>query len=170
MVDIIEETAMSSLDRMPAIIADIPKSFANISDAETWSMNSTHSHHFPGTKMTLFMKKSLESQLTSLPDGRLAWIADLAAMRPYWSGWFTNLTTNFLNFPGSRMLVLADTEYMDREMTVAQMQGKFQMIVVRGSGHAIQEDKPAELAEPIANMINKHLKLFEIIRNKVAGK
>lgn len=37
------------------------------------------------------------------------------------------------------MLVLAGTDRLDRELMIGQMQGKFQMIVVPGVGHMIQE-------------------------------
>lgn len=165
MIDIIEDTAVSALERMPAILTDIPTHFANFEEALKWSLQGAHSHHFPGSRATDFIKNSLKSQLVER-HGRLEWIADLSAMQPFWNDWFAGLTDNFLSFAGSRMLVLAGTDYMDRKMTVAQMQGKFQLVVVRDSGHAIQEDQPAELSRPIATMIEKHLKLLEILRNK----
>ncbi len=165
MIDIIEDTAVSALERMPSILADIPKNFVNFDAALKWSLQGTHSHHFPGCRPNDFIKSSLKSQLVER-NGRLEWIADLSAMQPFWNDWFVGLTDNFLSFGGSRMLVLAGTDYMDRKMTVAQMQGKFQLVVVRESGHVIQEDQPADLSHPIASMIEKHLKLLEILRNK----
>lgn len=167
LIDIIEDTAVSALERMPAILADIPRSFASIDEALKWALYGAHSHHCPGTKANDFIRASIQSQLKlNSETGRLEWIADLSAMQPFWADWFVGLTENFLSFSGSRMLVLAGTDYMDRSMTVAQMQGKFQLVVVRDSGHAIQEDQPAELARPIASMIEKHLKLLEILRSK----
>lgn len=166
MVDIIEDTAVAALERMPAILADIPKSFTDFDEALRWSLRGAHSHHFPGLKANDFIRASLKSQLTTAEDGRMHWISDLSLMQPFWNDWFTGLTDNFLSLSGSRMLVLAGTDYMDRAMTVAQMQGKFQLVVVRDSGHAIQEDQPGELARPIISMIEKHLKLLEILRSK----
>lgn len=113
------------------------------------------------------MLQSLASQLTLNPaTGRLEWIVDLAAMRPFWSDWFVQLTDNFLAFTGSRMLVLADADCMDRRMIVAQMQGKFQLVVVPDSGHAVQEDQPVALADAIGSMIQKHLKLSLLLRER----
>ncbi len=165
MIDIIEDTALSALERMPAILCDIPRNFASFEEALKWTLQGAHSHHFPGSRANAFIKASLESQLIE-HRGQWTWIADLSAMQPYWNDWFGGLTDNFLSFPGSRMLVLAGTDYMDRKMTVAQMQGKFQLILVRESGHAIQEDQPGDLSRPLASMIEKHLKLLEILRNK----
>lgn len=154
---------------MPTIIKEIPTSFNSIEIALKWSISSSHSHHNShfASKNLDAIKCSVSSQLkfndqTSVYE----WIADLALMEPFWDGWFLGLTQNFLNFPGSRLLILADVDYMDREMMIAQMQGKFQFAVVRESGHAIQEDQPDELAEIVNGMIQKHLKLSKLLRNK----
>lgn len=154
---------------MPTIIQDIPKSFKSIEIALKWSLNTSHSHHFSNlsSKARETVKTSLESQLHRGPGtGDLYWITDLSLMKPYWDSWFVGLTANFLKFPGSRVLVLANTDYMDRGMIVAQMQGKFQLIIIRDSGHAIQEDKCDDLAEGIAETIQKHLKLSKLLCNK----
>ena len=163
------ETAINSLNRMPAIIKEIPKSFNSIDLAMRWNLYSSHSHHnsLAALKRIDSIKTSLASQLKfNGQTSSLEWITDLSLMEPHWNDWFVGLTRNFLSFPGSRLLILADTDYMDREMIVAQMQGKFQLAVVRESGHAIQEDQPEELAEIVNGMIHKHLKLSQLLRNK----
>lgn len=38
------------------------------------------------------------------------------------------------------MLLLAGTDRLDKELTIAQMQGKFQLVLLPSCGHAIQED------------------------------
>lgn len=164
------ETAINSLNRMPEIINEIPKSFENIESALKWTLNSSHSHHNQqaASKNLFEIENSLASQLKiNNETGELEWITDLSLMAPYWDSWFTGLTKNFLNFSGSRLLILADTDYMDKEMIVAQMQGKFQLSIVRDSGHVIQEDRPEELSKIIYEMIKKHLKLSELLKNKI---
>lgn len=154
---------------MPGIIKDIPKSFKDLKIALKWTLSSSHSHHKvqSNSKQISGIETSLKSQLKLNEElSCYEWITDLSLMESYWDSWFTGLTQNFLKFPGSRLLILADTDYMDKEMIVAQMQGKFQLAIVRESGHAIQEDKPDELAEHINGMIQKHLKLSHILRNK----
>ena len=47
---------------------------------------------------------------------------------------------------------------MDKELTIAHMQGKFQMKVIYDVGHVIQEDKPKEVAQ----VIHKFLETFRI--------
>ena len=163
------ETAINSLSRMPTIIKDIPKSFNSIEIALKWNLSSSHSHHNSkaSSKQIEAIKTSLTSQLAyNEQSSSYEWITDLSLLEPYWNNWFTGLTQNFLKFPGSRLLILADTDYMDREMIVAQMQGRFQLAIVRESGHAIQEDQPEELAEIVIGMIHKHLKLSQLLHNK----
>ena len=45
----------------------------------------------------------------------------------------------FLSARTARLLVLAGTERLDRELMIGQMQGKFQLSVVSGVGHMLQE-------------------------------
>ncbi|KAL1533899.1 protein phosphatase methylesterase-1 [Salvia divinorum] len=53
-----------------------------------------------------------------------------------------------------KLLLLAGTDRLDKTPTIGQMQGKFQMVVVRNTGHAIQEDAPQEFANLILNFIS----------------
>ena len=42
------------------------------------------------------------------------------------------------------MLLLAGMDRLDTELTVGQMQGKFQLTVLPKAGHAIHEDAPKQ--------------------------
>jgi hypothetical protein len=46
--------------------------------------------------------------------------------------------------------------FCNRSLTIGQMQGKFQMIVVRHTGHAIHEDVPDEFATLVINFISRN--------------
>lgn len=43
---------------------------------------------------------------------------------------------------------------MDKELTIAQMQGKFKLVSMFDVGHAIQEDAPKELASKFKEFID----------------
>ena len=45
-------------------------------------------------------------------------------------GWYEGLSTAFLGFKGPKVLMLAGTDRLDRELTIGQMQGRFQMVVL----------------------------------------
>lgn len=68
---------------------------------------------------------------------KYVWRTDLLATQQYWQGWFRGLTKSFLESPLKKQLLLAGSERMDKELTIAQMQGKFQMVVVEDCGHVI---------------------------------
>jgi protein phosphatase methylesterase 1 len=80
---------------------------------------------------------------------KLVWRTDLMASKPYWTEWFTGLTQTFLNVAMKKQLILAGSERMDKELTIAQMQGKFSMRVIHDCGHVIQEDQPVQVAHSI---------------------
>ena len=68
---------------------------------------------------------------------KYVWRTDLMATQQYWTGWFKGLTQAFLDSPLKKQLMLAGSERMDKELTIAQMQGKFQMKVIEDCGHVI---------------------------------
>jgi len=68
------------------------------------------------------------------------WRTDLLATKTFWEQWFEGLTSTFLGLQTKKMLFLAGAERMDTELTVAHMQGKYEMHVIADCGHVIQED------------------------------
>jgi len=84
------------------------------------------------------------------------WRIDLAATEPHWSGWFTGMSARFLGVPAAKMLLLAGVDRLDRDLTVGQMQGKFQMQVLPQVGHAIHEDSPDKVAEVLASFLTRN--------------
>ena len=66
------------------------------------------------------------------PDagGRWVWRTPLAGSQPYWEGWYKGLSDLFLSIITPKVLVLAGTDRLDRPLTVGQMQGKFQLVLL----------------------------------------
>ncbi len=96
------------------------------------------------------------------PDSKeelLTWRVDLTRSECHWPGWFSGLSSKFLSVPASKLLLLAGVDRLDRELTVGQMQGKFQMQVLAQTGHAVHEDQPDKVASILATFM---------IRNKLA--
>lgn len=54
--------------------------------------------------------------------------------------WYTGLSKLFLSVTAPKLLLLAGTDRLDQELTIGQMQGKFQMSLLPQAGHVIQED------------------------------
>lgn len=54
-----------------------------------------------------------------------------------------------------KVLVLAGTDRLDRVLTVGQMQGKFQLVLLPQAGHAVHEDQSERTADVIATFIQR---------------
>ncbi|XP_028166303.1 protein phosphatase methylesterase 1 isoform X2 [Ostrinia furnacalis] len=87
---------------------------------------------------------------------RYKWRIDLSGTERHWAGWFRGLSALFLSAPAPRLLLLASIDGLDRELTVGQMQGKFQMQVLTRCGHAVHEDTPEEVARVVAAFALRH--------------
>ncbi|XP_070553572.1 protein phosphatase methylesterase 1-like [Ptychodera flava] len=84
------------------------------------------------------------------------WRIDLAKTEKHWLGWFQGLSSLFLSCHIPKMLLLAGVDRLDRELTIGQMQGKFQMQVLPQCGHAVHEDAPDKVAEALAAFMVRH--------------
>ena len=81
------------------------------------------------------------------------WRIDLSRTEPHWRGWFQGLSARFLGVAGAKLLLLAGVDRLDRDLTVGQMQGKFQMQVLPQVGHTVHEDSPDKVAEVLAGFL-----------------
>ncbi|KAL4706374.1 hypothetical protein ACJJTC_018473 [Scirpophaga incertulas] len=93
------------------------------------------------------------------PNGEInkyKWRIDLSKTESHWAGWFRGLSALFLGARAPRLLLLASVDGLDRELTVGQMQGKFQMQVLTRCGHAVHEDTPEEVARVVAAFALRH--------------
>ncbi|XP_062301277.1 protein phosphatase methylesterase 1-like isoform X2 [Scomber scombrus] len=84
------------------------------------------------------------------------WRIDLSKSEKYWDGWFRGTSNLFLACNLPKLLLLAGIDRLDRDLTIAQMQGKFMMQVLPPCGHAVQEDKPDKVAEAVAAFLLRH--------------
>lgn len=144
MIDICETTAINSLDTLPLLLQRQPKSFENINDAVLW-----YKRHNPQCRIP---EKAIMGQLVEQPDGTLKWRVDLLQSQPLWRSWFEGMDARFLACRNP-LLIMSTREWMDKELMVASMQGKFQLQVIPDAGHFLQEDQP----ELLALVINKHI-------------
>ncbi|CAO1632892.1 unnamed protein product [Parajaminaea phylloscopi] len=95
----------------------------------------------------------------------LVWRHDLLSTAPYWPLWFKGLSSAFLAVKAARLLILAGTDRLDRDLMVGQMQGKYQLHVLQDVGHCLHEDAP----ERTANLLVDFWRRNEVIPAKLAG-
>ncbi len=87
---------------------------------------------------------------------KYVWRIDLIKTETFWKEWFKGLSALFLGIGVPKLLLLAGTDRLDKELCVGQMQGKFQMQILGQCGHAVHEDSPDEVAEALANFVMRH--------------
>ncbi|MFH4978639.1 hypothetical protein AB6A40_005348 [Gnathostoma spinigerum] len=83
------------------------------------------------------------------------WRIDLTKTEPYWIDWFKGCSQQFLRCHAQKVLILAGADRLDKDLMVAQMQGKFQYTILPKVGHVIQEDSPASMAETLARFVER---------------
>ena len=151
-IDVVEGTAMDALPFMENIVHNRPDKFNSIQKGVEYMYKS-------GTI------KNIESARISVPPllkeekndktGKI-WYkfkTNLLDSKPFWNEWFIGLTKAFLSCNIPKMLMLAGIERMDKDLTIAQMQGKYKLSIMRNVGHIMHEDKPDEAMKFIKDFI-----------------
>jgi len=101
-------------------------------------------------------KKSVEFVEPEQAVEKYVWRIDLTRTERFWKEWFKGLSAMFLGVGVPKLLLLAGTDRLDKELCVGQMQGKFQMQILAQCGHAVHEDSPEEVAEALASFVMRH--------------
>ncbi|KAJ9449951.1 putative protein phosphatase methylesterase 1 [Diplonema papillatum] len=144
-VDVVEGTALDSLRHMKTILARKPASFSSISRVVQWGL-SGH-----GVKNLDSARASMPPLVRRMPEGgAYVWRTDLLSTEPFWKGWFEGMGECFLDSACPKLLLTAGTDRLDKELSIAHMQGRFQLSMVYGTGHYMQEDKPQDVAQILA--------------------
>jgi len=141
-LDVVEGSAVEALPHMNSLLNARPDGFDSIEEAIEWHVTTNTIHNTTSARISIpSIFQSTESSL--LP---YKWRTPLRSTAPYWLSWFQGLSSHFLAARSARLLVLAGTDRLDKELMIGQMQGKFQMEVVPGVGHMLHEDDPTRLA------------------------
>jgi protein phosphatase methylesterase 1 len=124
-LDVVEGSAMEALKHMQAYLRTRPKLFDNLDAAIDWHIRSRTLRNVESARASvpsLFMQTST--------GGRWVWKTDLSRTESYWENWFTGMSAKFLSGKGAKLLLLAGTDRLDKELMIGQMQGKSLMIHV----------------------------------------
>jgi protein phosphatase methylesterase 1 len=118
-LDVVEGSAMEALKHMQTYLASRPKLFPSLPAAIEWHIRSRTLRNPQSARA------SVPSLLLQTSDGRWAWRTELGSTETYWENWFTGMSKKFLNGKGAKLLVLAGTDRLDKELMIGQMQGMF---------------------------------------------
>lgn len=117
-LDVVEGSAMEALKYMQTYLASRPKSFATMDAAIEWHIRSRTLRNPQSARA------SVPSLLLQSPEGRWTWRTDLSRTEAYWENWFNGMSKKFLGGQGAKLLVLAGTDRLDKELMIGQMQGE----------------------------------------------
>ncbi|KAL7279443.1 hypothetical protein ACG7TL_007285 [Trametes sanguinea] len=146
-IDVVEEFTLEALPLMHSLLNARPEGFDSPEEAIEWHVK-TNTIRNPASA-----RVSVPGIIVPAPEGSppstpaYLWRTPLRSTAPYWTSWFTGLSSKFLSARTARLLILAGTERLDKELMIGQMQGKFQLVVIPGVGHMVQEDNPTRMAE-----------------------
>ncbi|XP_063058654.1 protein phosphatase methylesterase 1 [Engraulis encrasicolus] len=101
-------------------------------------------------------KRKKEDDPEVKKESLYTWRVELSKTEQYWEGWFKGLSALFLSCSVPKLLLLAGVDRLDKDLTIGQMQGKFQMQVLPQCGHAVHEDAPDKVADALANFMVRH--------------
>ncbi|KAK6012601.1 hypothetical protein OSTOST_22226, partial [Ostertagia ostertagi] len=127
-----------------------PSTFESEEKAVTWCLQSGATRNREAARI------SMPSQIKKTEDGKYTWRINLMDTEPFWVGWFQGLSAKFLSCTPPKLLVLAGVDRLDKDLTIAQMQGKFQNTILPKVGHAVHEDSPDRLADELARFALRH--------------
>lgn len=91
--------------------------------------------------------------VTERVNEKFTWRIDLSKTGHFWEGWFKDMSKLFLSCPVPKLLILAGIDRLDKELTIGQMQGQFQMQVLPRCGHCVHEDAPDKVAEVLTSYL-----------------
>ncbi|KAF2850765.1 protein phosphatase methylesteras-like protein 1 [Plenodomus tracheiphilus IPT5] len=161
-LDVVEGSAMEALGFMQAYLASRPQTFPSHAAAIEWHIRSRTLRNPQSARA------SVPSLLLPTSDGRWAWRTKLSTTESYWENWFIGMSGKFLNSIGAKLLILAGTDRLDKELMIGQMQGKFQLQVFPTAGHFLQEDQPEKTAEVVVEFIKRNDRSTLVLPPKVS--
>ncbi|KAK4499422.1 hypothetical protein PRZ48_009936 [Zasmidium cellare] len=162
-IDVVEGSALEALSHMKTYLSSRPSIFSSVEDAVTWHVRSR----------TIRDQRSAEASVPSLlissptGNGKLIWKTDLMSTSPWWDQWFQGMSQKFLTGRGAKLLILAGTDRLDKELMIGQMQGKFQLTVIPEAGHFVQEDVPEKTAGLLSEFFRRNDRSQMVLPPKV---
>ncbi|KAH8118086.1 protein phosphatase methylesterase [Phellopilus nigrolimitatus] len=124
-LEAVEGFAIEALPHMNKLLDSRPVGFDSIEEAIEWHVSN---HTVRNSLSARISVPSLFVPSEPLTDHEPAfkWRTSLRSTAPYWESWFSGLSSRFLAVRAARLLVLAGTDRLDKELMIGQMQGKFQ--------------------------------------------
>lgn len=166
-LDVVEGSAMDALQSMQAYLSTRPSTFPTLSKAIEWHVRSRTVRNTSSARVSVPALVQ-EHREPGSDASRWDWRTDLASTQPFWEGWFDGLSKKFLEARGGKLLLLAGTDRLDKELMIGQMQGKYQLAVIPEAGHFIHEDAPDKTASILVEFYKRNDRSTLVLPPKVS--
>ncbi|PYH49994.1 putative ribosomal protein/carboxylic ester hydrolase (Ppe1) [Aspergillus saccharolyticus JOP 1030-1] len=166
-LDVVEGSAMDALQSMETYLLTRPSRFPSIASGIEWHTRSRTIRNKTSARISVPSLLYEQSPPTD-PTKPWIWRTNLSATKPFWENWFIGLSRKFLDARGGKLLLLAGTDRLDKELMIGQMQGKYQLQVLPEAGHFIQEDQPAKTAQILVDFYKRNDRSALVLPPKVA--
>lgn len=147
MLDVVEGSAIDALPHMDTIVNQRPKGFKSVEQAIQWAVQSNTIRNLDSARI------SIPIQIKTSNNG-CTFRTDLKRTKEFWEGWFRGMNNAFLGVAAPKQLIIAGSDRTDRQMMIAQMQGKFKHTVLFDVGHLLHEDSPERFAAELKAFID----------------
>ncbi|KAL4782911.1 Alpha/Beta hydrolase protein [Aspergillus varians] len=166
-LDVVEGSAMDALQSMETYLSTRPSRFPSLASGIEWHTRSRTIRNRLSARVSVPSLLYHEDTPTD-PSKPWVWRTNLAETKPFWEDWFVGLSRKFLEARGGKLLILAGTDRLDKELIIGQMQGKYQLQVFPDAGHFIQEDQPARTAQMLVDFYKRNDRSALVLPPKVA--
>ncbi|KAK6841900.1 hypothetical protein PG987_002760 [Apiospora arundinis] len=166
-LDVVEGSAMDALQSMQTYLSTRPTGFASLEAGIEWHVRSRTLRNSTAARTSV--PGLLNNEPAAEGDSRpWKWRTDLGKTQPFWEGWFVGLSKKFLEARGGKLLLLAGTDRLDTELTIGQMQGKYNLQVFPEAGHFIHEDLPEKTAVSLVDFHRRNDRSALVLPPKVS--
>ncbi|KAB8074155.1 Alpha/Beta hydrolase protein [Aspergillus leporis] len=166
-LDVVEGSAMDALQSMEKYLSTRPSRFPSLSSGIEWHTRSRTIRNRTSARVSV-PSLLYEEEAPTDPSKPWVWRTNLAETKPFWENWFVGLSKKFLEARGGKLLLLAGTDRLDKELMIGQMQGKYQLQVFPEAGHFVQEDQPVKTAQILVDFYKRNDRSALVLPPKVA--
>jgi protein phosphatase methylesterase 1 len=128
-LDVVEGSAIDALASMQTYLATRPSGFAGVKAGIEWHLRTRTIRSRGSAKVSvpglLRLADEKDGEDSKAEAEWWVWKTDLAATQPFWEGWFAGLSKKFLEARGGKLLLLAGTDRLDKELMIGHMQGMY---------------------------------------------
>ncbi|EWC45170.1 hypothetical protein DRE_06058 [Drechslerella stenobrocha 248] len=184
-LDVVEGSAMDALQSMQSYLMGRPVGFASVNQGIEWHVRSRTIRNGRSARVSVpallydcsggvvgggSSSAGGDGPVVSTGGGNSRpwqWRTDLGKTQPFWQDWFIGLSRKFLEAKGGKLLILAGTDRLDKELIIGQMQGKYQLLVLPEVGHFLHEDAPEKTAAALVEFYKRNDRSALVLPKKV---